>query len=68
MDSKGHMVLKLNETGVVIWELCSDGNTVGDILAMLRDSYPDQEDVISRDVFRVLDTLKEYDAIVLVDT
>ena len=62
------MILKLNDTGVLLWQLCMGELNVGDILAMLRESYPENEDVISRDVYRVLDTFKEYEVIELADS
>ena len=68
MDEKDQRILKLNDTGVLLWQLCTGELNVGDILAMLGESYPENEDVISRDVYRVLDTFKEYEVIELADS
>jgi len=67
-DENGGNVLKLNETGILIWELCAEGITVGEILSMLCDQYPEHKDQIGRDVYRVLDTLQEYDVIDLMES
>ena len=65
MDDNDRMVLKLNDTGVLIWQMCTGTVTVGDMLDLLTESYPESSDVIERDLFRVLDTFNEYEVIEL---
>lgn len=62
-DINNEDVLNLNDTGLLIWRLCTEAYNVGEIIAMLRDIYPEQQERISRDVYRVLDTFKEYGVI-----
>ena len=56
-DESGRKI-KLNDSSMLIWELCEDDNTVGDIIATLQEAFPDVDD-IDRDIQRALDELKE---------
>ncbi len=58
-DSEGKNVLKLNETSVLIWELCNGELSVGDMLELLFESFPEAKDNLEKDVFRVLDEFQE---------
>lgn len=58
-DSEGKNVLKLNETSVLIWELCNGELSVGDMLELLMESFPEAEENLEKDVFRVLDEFQE---------
>ena len=56
-DESGRKI-KLNDSSMLIWELCEDDNTVGDIIATLQEAFPDVGD-IDKDIQRALDELKE---------
>lgn len=62
MDSKDHMVVSLDKSATVIWELCERPRTIGELIAVIRGETSDRE-VTRRDVCRVLDTLNVYNAI-----
>jgi hypothetical protein len=62
-DSEGKNVLKLNETSVLIWELCNGELSVGDMLELLSESFPEAKDNLEKDVFRVLDEFQEEEVI-----
>lgn len=66
-DTENNDVLLLNDTGVLIWELCTREYNTGELVAMLREVFPEQPERISRDVGRVLDTLREYDVIEFIE-
>ena len=50
--------IKLNDSSMLIWQLCEEDNTVGDIIATLQEAFPDVGD-IDKDIQRALDELKE---------
>ena len=54
-DAEGKTLIKLNESSSLVWSLCTGEFSVGEIIGMLEDSYPDAADVIRKDVYRVLD-------------
>lgn len=56
-------VLKLNATGALVWSLCGEEYNVGELLEILHDTFPDNQEEIDRDVYRVLDTLNTYEVI-----
>ena len=58
-------VVKLNDTAVLIWKLCSGEWTVGEIVQTLSDEYPDAAADIAKDVYRTLDLLQQEGAIAL---
>lgn len=62
-DENNVNVLKLSDCSVLIWELCNGEISVGDMLSLLKESYPEAADEITRDVYRSLDTFKEYEVI-----
>jgi hypothetical protein len=57
--------LKLNETSLLLWELCNGMFCVGEILELLTDHFPDVASTLRRDVFRVLDEFKEENVITI---
>ena len=59
----GERTLKLNETGILIWELCNGRVKVGEILELLSSSFPEAAPDMEKDLFRVLDELNEEKAI-----
>ncbi len=64
-DEDGKNVLKLNETGLLIWELCNGDISVGEMLQLLKESFPEAAAEMEKDVFRVLDEFKEGDVITI---
>lgn len=63
-EETGRMV-KLNNTGMLIWQTCTGDWSVGEIIEALEENYPDAADTISRDVFRTLDILKDEEVITI---
>lgn len=55
VDAQDKTLLKLNQTGVLLWELCQGEFSVGEILALLRESFPEASGDIAKDIYRVLD-------------
>lgn len=62
-NANGKNELVLNNTGLLIWGLCTREHSLGAIVSMLHDVFPDQGDRIPADVSRVLDTFREYEVI-----
>lgn len=54
-DSEGKTLIKLNESSSLVWSLCTGEFTVKEMIDLLEESYPEAGDVISKDVYRVLD-------------
>ncbi len=50
--------IKLNDSSMLIWQLCEGGNTVGVIIEALQEQFPDTEDM-DKDIQRALDELLE---------
>ena len=44
----------LNETGGLIWELCDGERSVGDIIDLLGDHYPESRHLIETDVKKIV--------------
>ena len=63
-ESTNHVV-KLNNTGMLIWQTCTGDWTVGEIIEALQESYPDAAESMPKDVFRALDNLKDEEVITL---
>lgn len=57
--------LYINETAAIVWKLCEQADTVGEIKKLLRGSYPEAEGDIARDVDNVLDGLRGHGALSL---
>lgn len=58
-------VIKLNNTGLLIWQTCTGEWTVGEIIEALKEAYPDAAADMNKDVFRALDNLQDEGAISL---
>jgi hypothetical protein len=54
-DAEDRNLLKLNQTGVLLWELCRGEFTVGEILSLLEETFPEASGDIAKDIYRVLD-------------
>lgn len=63
-DQSGEIV-KLNSTGMMIWQTCTGEWNVGEIIEALQDSYPEAADTMARDVFRTLDNMLDEGIITL---
>jgi len=50
--------VKLNDSSMLIWQLCEGGNTVGEIIEALQQQYPGVEGM-DKDIQRALDELLE---------
>ncbi len=53
---------KLNDTSMLIWQLCDGQSTVGEMIESLQGEFPDAKE-ISKDIHRALDELVEEDLI-----
>jgi len=51
---------------VIVWQLCNGENSVGEIISMLKEAYPDQAEQIEGDVVAVVQELAEKEAILVV--
>ena len=58
-DAAGKTVLTLNDSSVLIRELCNGELNVGETIQLLADSYPEAAADMQKDVFRTLDELNE---------
>ncbi len=50
--------IKLNDSSMLIWQLCEGENTVGEMIEALQEEYPDV-DGMDKDIQRALDELLE---------
>ena len=57
----------LNETAFLVYGMCSSGQTIGEIIALLEEAYPDQKSTIRADVTAALDQLIDNGALLLND-
>ncbi|KAA3623246.1 MAG: PqqD family protein [Proteobacteria bacterium] len=56
-------LLKLNDSGVLIWQLCHEERAVGEIVDLLAEAFEQARDEMARDVSRVVSHLLEEDAL-----
>lgn len=59
--------LHLNQPSVIIWELCDGSNSVQQIIDIVSQAFPEQNDQIEEDVIKVVDDLSERKVLLLVD-
>jgi hypothetical protein len=64
-DDSGKKI-KLNDSSMLIWQLCEADNTVGDIIGALQEEFPDVSDM-GKDINRALDELLEEGLISMVE-
>ena len=62
-NDKNRMV-KLNETALIIWQLCTEDRSVGQIVGLLSEAFEQDPEDMGRDVSRVLEHLLEDGAVV----
>jgi hypothetical protein len=55
----------LNETAYLVYGMCGSGQTIGAIIALLEDAYPEQKMTIRADVIAALQQLIENGALLL---
>ncbi len=53
----------LNQTAALIWKLCDGTRSVAEVLALLRDSYPESAETIESDVQSALEDFVKNGAI-----
>lgn len=58
-DAGSGNVVKLNRSGMMIWQTCTGEWTVGEIIDALTEHYPDAAESMAKDVYRTLDTMRE---------
>jgi len=63
----GADVVALNQTAHLVWRLCQESLTVGQIIGLLSDAYPDQAEEIRADVIAALETMTDRGIIELAD-
>jgi hypothetical protein len=63
----GADVVALNQTAHLVWRLCQESLTVGQIIGLLSDTYPDQAEEIRADVIAALETMADRGIIELAD-
>jgi len=61
-DPKQDKTIKLNETSLLIWHMCTGEFNVGDMISVLEEIYPDVGS-IAKDVHRALDLLNDVEVI-----
>ena len=54
-DSKN--LVKLNDSSALIWQVCTGEWSVGEIIDVLKESYPDAAETMEKDVYTALDSL-----------
>ena len=57
----------MNSTASIIWRLCDGKLTVGEIISLLREAFPDAGDSIDQDVKDSIDLFVSNNAIELTD-
>ncbi len=55
----------LNETAYLVWEMCSQDQSVEEIITLLEETYPLQKETIRGDVTAAIESLVEYGALVV---
>ena len=49
--------VRLNDSSALIWQVCTGEWTVGEIIDVLKESYPDAADSMDNDVIKALNLL-----------
>jgi hypothetical protein len=57
-------ILKLNDSGLLIWQLCHEERSIGEIVELLAEAFEQPREDMARDVSRVVDYLLEENALV----
>lgn len=57
--------LYINKSASVIWQLCNGQQTTDEIISMIQDAYPGDNDSLKRDILDTLRNLADNDAVSL---
>ena len=55
----GTKVIALNETAHMVYQLCNGELTVGEMVKMLIDAYPEKEEAIRADTISAIETMRD---------
>lgn len=55
----------LNETAFLVYGMCASGQSIGEIITLLEEAYPEQKDTIRQDVLSSLEQLIDNGAVLL---
>jgi len=55
--------LYVNKSASVIWQLCNGDQSVEDIIKMIQDAYPSNDDELRQDILETLNNLAENEAV-----
>ena len=64
-NTESKKLIKLNETSALIWQVCTGEWSVGEIIDVLKESYPDAADGMDGDVRQALSLLVEQEVLEL---
>ena len=64
-DKESGKLVKLNTTSVLIWQVCTGDWTVGEIVEVLQENYPDAAENMGQDVIKTLGSLMQEEVIEL---
>lgn len=53
----------MNETASLVWQLCDGKRTVGEIVELLSESFPEAGEDLVSDIEKTLDTFSQHGAI-----
>ncbi len=59
------VTLHLNGPSAIVWQLCDGERSAEEIIALVKEAYPDQSEQIEEDVASVIDDLSERNVLVL---
>jgi hypothetical protein len=62
-NPKQDTVLYFNQTASLIWQLCDGQRSVEDIVALLKEAYPEAASGMAEDVRSVINKFQEHGAI-----
>ena len=57
----------LNNTAFLVYGMCGSGQSIGEIISLLEEAYPEQRDTIRGDVIAALEQLRQIGALTLND-
>jgi len=57
----------LNETAFLVYGMCDAERSIGEIIALFEDAYPEQREVVRQDVLDALSDLVGNDTVMLID-
>ena len=56
-ETENNTMVKLNDSSALIWQVCTGEWTVGEIVDVLKESYPDAAESMEQDVYQALNLL-----------